>query len=493
MQFKPTSMAVAVAAAFATIPAAHALNLATTQGLLASGSAGSNVTYITGATAVTRAVFNTITQELCGSSIDVWKTGAAAAAPGNNLLISCTLANAAPVPAAVRGQNWVFNFALQGGSLTSVRGQSSTVALQNEFLTSALTGCDAAGSPGFTGVNTFGNCNGTVGTGLVAARSHGGFSDVESVIFSNIISGYTGLPAFQATAVTAGQAFGIAVNEPLYRALQQSQGITAADCRNDTFSTGTVVGTNDRAPACQPSISSQAYSSLINNLKNRAKQVATEIITVDGSGAAVPANATFSNIRRPDTSGTQASSNIFFLERPCSPLGQRIPATQGTLNNVQTLHASGSGDVRNALNGNASIATEPASDGNIVTANVTGTYRFGVLSAENRPGATDTYSYVKLDGLAINTEGTPVTSAQRQSLIDGNYNFGYELALHTNPTGFANSDALLKAIGTSLGNPTITNLTGIFVVRNGAFTNVTNPTQVAKGTRNGNSCSAWTW
>ena len=496
MNFKLNALTVAVASAFAAAPSAYALDLATTQGLLASGSAGTNVTYVSGATAPTRSVFLAIATELCAAgSIDVWKTGAATAAPGNNFLISCTLNSASPVPATLQGKNWAFNFAVQGGSLTSIRGQSTTVSLQNEFLTSALVGCDAAGAAGFGGYNTFGNCNAVVGTGLVAAQSHGGFSDVEKAIFSDQIATYTGLPAIAATAITAGQTFGVAVNTALYRALQESQGITVAarpECRDDTLG-GAVVGVDDRAPTCQPSISWQVYTSLINSLKNAAKSNATLLITKDGAGVAVPTNATFTNCRRPSTSGTQASSNVFFLSRPCSrgpeTLGERIPAGQGTISNVQTLNASGSGDVRNCLNGNAAIDTEANSDGILVSTPVTGTYRFGVLSGENRPAAGQSYSYVKIDGLAINTDGTPSTSNQRQSYIDGNYNFGFELALHTNPTGYANSDALLKAAGTALGNPTLTNLTGVFITRNATFSNTTHPTQVAKGTRGGNSCA----
>ena len=143
---------------------------------------------------------------------------------------------------------------------------------------------------------------------------------------------------------------------------------------------------------------------------------------------------------------------------------------------------SGSSNLRSCLN-----STTPA-NGVVVGALTTTDYRIGILSSENNPDPTDKFAFIKLDGTAVNED-----ALNRQTAIDGKYAFAYELALHTNvsttitPTAV---QALYDQIGVDLGNPTISNLRGVYALRGGAFAQTTFPTQIGKGLRSTGTTAA---
>jgi hypothetical protein len=101
---------------------------------------------------------------------------------------------------------------------------------------------------------------------------------------------------------------------------------------------------------------------------------------------------------------------------------------------------------------------------------------------ENIPVAgTDKWAFVKLDGVAPNAD-----AMQRQTAMDGNYSAFYELVAFTAATAFSEGQDLIKAVNTSLGNPGITNLAGLFITPVAGVTG----TNVGKVSRTaGNSCS----
>ncbi len=135
----------------------------------------------------------------------------------------------------------------------------------------------------------------------------------------------TGTPLFS-------QSFGVTVSWPLYQALQTAQGLTAGDV----------------TAANQPSITSLAYASLVSKtggVKTLAALVGDTALT-----------APLTLARRDDLSGTQASSNIFFVNGQCSGNGNQLVA-----NNVDMVVAKAGG-----LGGGLAIVAKADSTANLV-------------------------------------------------------------------------------------------------------------------------------
>ena len=178
--------------------------------------------------------------------------------------------------------------------------------------------------------------------------------------------------------------------------------------------------------------------------------------------------------RRVGTSGTQSSSNAFFLNTPCAtglpgggltPAGSNIAGTQ-SYNGGKVLVRSnnGSGDVKTQL----------------TAASTAGELAIGVLSLENVPSASEKFAFVKLNGVSPN-----VDAKQRQTAIDGDYEFWYELVAFTANDAFSEGADLINGTVVALGDPSITDLTGLFVTA-GAGVSGSN---VSKGYKQGNACS----
>jgi hypothetical protein len=479
MKFKPNTLAVAVAGAVGAMmlaPPALALNQART----AAAIGANRVVVLTGATAPTKIVWQAI-RSVCDVSaanpFDVYRNVATGTTPvidpgdsnfGNSFLYSCRL-KALGTP--WDGLDVAFNFGVDGGSFTSVTAMSAVAANWNPVVNDVNT-CVDNGRETTNGDTVWDSCS------TVARRSMGGFSDVEAAMFQDIIGSVTDptpggpngqtVSDIQSTAANAGQTFGLAVSATLYRSMQQAQGLPAG-CQDDA-SLGTPTGLDDRSPECQPSIATEAYTSLVQSSKS-------SLVRTQGWNAifAVPVGFPTKAVvcRRPDTSGTQASSNAYFLNRPCGrgPLTFGERPLQGTINtaNYQVIENSGSGNVRTCLT-QAGVAS------------------IGVLSGENVPGANQ-YAFIKLDGVAINEDAKNKISA-----IQGRYDFAYELVLHRNAQTTvtpAAASLVLNEVIDALGNPTTGDLTGLFQVPSSGFTHAANPTRVSKGSRGGLSCRPW--
>jgi hypothetical protein len=446
---------------------------------LAAMSAG-RVVYATGATAPTKIVYAAV-RRLCdvntssGNTIDIYKAGTVVGDPGdtsygNSFSYSCRLKSTLTDPngsaIAWAGQDAVISFAVSGGSFSSVLAMSTDTNRQNSFVRTDLLGCATTAS---TTLTSFGDKTYTGCSANARVRSQGGFSDVEAALFADLLAGVPGVGAadVEVSQTFAAQTFALAATEGLYRALQAAQGLPAG-CQDDNLLTGVVVGANDRSPACQPSISRQTYASIVNNDPFS--------VTRNDWSFVIPGSANPVVVcRRPASSGTQASSNAFFLNTPCGrgPLtfGERVPAgaADSALPGYNVIENSGSSDVRNCVNS-------------------TTNFGIGVLSGENAPVAnTDRYAFVKIDGVAVNED-----AKNRQSAIDGRYEFAYELVLHTNRNASVTPSVpgqLLKTLASNLGDPSLADLTGLFQVAAGGFTGPT----VSRATRGGNSCSPWAY
>lgn len=326
------------------------------------------------------------------------------------------------------------------------------------------TALPALGIP--TSAGNTANAAAVAGDSLAPSLPVGGFSDVEAAILPAVLGGGDVSSAGTEGQAYIGQVFGVVASTPLYRALQVAQGVSAAAISADT--------TFD--PALAPNITSAQYVAIA------AQGGAYETDWSPVLGSAGTGHKVIL-ARRVDTSGTQASSNAFFLKSPCTNgvLANLNPAVvANSTSTFEVYEGSGTGNVK------ARITT---------AANSTGTDNFavGVISLENNwrtEGAANAgYRYLKLDG--NHPEAGDVVYA-RATATSGAYPFHMETRnfVANSATGFG--ALIVGQITTALANPPSTSCA---VLGRGLTLNplggssCTVGMQVAKGTNLGNSCS----
>ena len=306
---------------------------------------------------------------------------------------------------------------------------------------------------------------------LAPALPVGGFSDVEPGILPATLGGGNAAVNAKGTAAPAnfGQAFGIIVSKPLYRALQVKQGIAAnTDALDPNYD-----------PANAPSITKQQYVAIAD----QAGAFHTDwspILGAAGTGHKVIL------ARRVNSSGTQASSSAFFLANPCASgaLGALIPAAAAdTSPTFEVFEGAGTGNVKTR------ISTASNSVG-------TDNFAIGVVSLENdwrsdTSTTTNGYRFVKIDG--VHPEAGDTANA-RATVTSGAYPFhmeSYSFERNT-PAKSAFETGIIAAINTALVAPPTLASCAVFprgLTLNpaaGSICNLGDP--VINGTNFGNSC-----
>lgn len=393
---------------------------------------------LTGASATSIAYVKAL-KGLCGGTFTVYKTDATTTALGNFFTAKCSsnfsgLSNAGGVAVDAVAFN------VSGGSFTAVSGSAGTATFA---FVPTTGGTAAAGTANLAGISL----QTGVTASLTGLKSRGGFLDIEPTAFpeSELIAAGVSASTLSAktTPASFSQLFGVAVSNDLYRALQNAQGITVPG------------GADHRLPAYQPSISRAQYTAIVVDAFNSAKQDVTDLLGVPAGKLTL--------CRRVSTSGTQASSNQYFLNTfigsdgaNAGAYGVADLATYGAgsgLDTYEVQEGGGTSDARNCLNANG--------------------YGIGVLSLENNPAATIAtgelggYRFVKLNGVAAYDGAGSVASAK-----NGSYEFWYQSQKFAND---ATGTAVLDAIDAELTD--LTGLTGLFpnadnqFTRNGSNTN----------------------
>lgn len=224
----------------------------------------------------------------------------------------------------------------------------------------------------------------------------GGLSDVEGALFPNSIGGGDVGRFGTETDVGVGQAFAVIASIPLYRAMQAAQGITVAD--------------PNFAPENAPNITSAQYAGIISPGGEK-----TWSSIVPGSTNEVIL------ARRVDTSGTQASSDAFFLRNPCNAgVGQqlskrtRLSSEPGV---IEVLEGSSGGAVYVRVT-TASNSTDPKKSFAIGVASAEGNWRTSTSANSNG------YRVLKVDGVHPETGDTDFS---RLTTVNGHYKFHMEL------------------------------------------------------------------
>lgn len=491
---KYTKLALACAAALSG--QAFALTPATTPDV---------TLYMSGASAPTVTAYQAV-RNMCngnGADMHAYIGGTSVVRPGetnssNFFAYFCTLKNTGSYP-ALDGKKALIYHSVDGGSFNSIGPVLDTtgtvqfpIKFLKDILATATSGCSAApagnnadGIPTYTACGNATRARPAVGVGA----SDGGFSDVEAAIFQDQLAtldasdlNVGGLTSIGALAT---QTFGIAVSNDLYKAMQDAE--KAAGKMDSTCATG------DFTPGkCQPNISREQYQSIASNSGGYHTDWAP-IVGAAGSGKNVHL------CRRVDTSGTQASSNVFFMQNPCArgvlTGGELVPANaSNTTPTFIVTENSSTGNVKTCLN-------------NATTAAAADKFRIGVVSAENIVGGSDSWHFVKVDGVSPNarkvllgstddnadglSDGWAVDAKQRRTTIDGDYNFAMELVINWVGDAGGVKDQFFGQLQTVVSDPLdpSRDLTGISINPLSGYDNPTYPAQVHKGTRFGNSCT----
>jgi len=344
------------------------------------------------------------------------------------------------------------------GAIPTVGPAATSVVADSNVL--KLTGCGAiSGAPGsFTAA-----CTGTEKRSPDVALSDVNPAQLPGTMPSG--PNYFTLDQIAAASTrNAMQGFGIAVNPNAYLALQKqnvADGLLPATCIGSAA-----------LPDCQPSIRKADYASLISAEGN--------IKDSDSLFNSAVAAGEVTVCRRVDTSGTQATSNTFFLNNVCGNIGYQgaynpLGATDSAPGTLVYNEGSGTGNAKTCLNNAAG-------------------YRLGVLSLENTPTGTDTWKFVKIDGVSPNYTAAggvvQFDSNQRQQFASGAYTYALEMFSAVQPTATPDQLAFASALNTKLGDSTASNLAGIgYFDLPGTWVGNSLANQQTRVTRNNNNCA----
>lgn len=432
---KLTKLAIAVAATFV---AGQAFAVPVTQADVISARSGATLkeTWISGASAPTFNVFDGFATGCDANSVSIFTSNTAAGKPGSigdYSAYACTRSGVVTVlyHTAAGG-----SFNAYAPHLPSTLGlapdASALPAVLQRVKNVGTATCTGDGvytptnSPAYLTVGStipvkFGCTRNTAATlaDSAPALPAGGFSDVEAKLWGYSVSAY----GTEADA-NVSQAFGVIVTTKLYRALQVAQGLYASTAAADS-------GDASYSPANAPNITSAQYAAIVQDGGGYQTDW-SPILGATGTGKTIKLT------KRVETSGTQASSNAFFLNKPCasgSPQGQLFPAT-----------ASVGGLVLTQQSGTSGVKTQMTT----INADASQNFGIGVVSLENTPAAD--YKFVKIDG--VHPEAGDTTNA-RATMMDGSYKFVMEMKSFVANSASVSDAALINAISAALGNPAV--------------------------------------
>jgi len=454
----------------ATLVSAQAFAVTPAQILTAKNANNINEAWLSGASAPTFMLYDGFAKDCDAGTMSIYTNQAASNAAvrpgsiGNFMAYACRRG----------GKVSVLYHTVAGGSLMAYLPHTTGQFENRPAQIAGSTTCTLVANT-FNGVPVYKGCAMATGSAYpitsdtAPGRPAGGVSDVEASAFGALVGGDINAKGVESEA-NVGQVFGLAVSTNLYRALQTAQGINvAADPNFD--------------PVNAPNITSAQYASMAAAGSGYQTDW-SPILGAAGAGKAV-------NVaRRVPTSGTQASSNIFFLRNPCSA------GENGALTPAVT-----SDSIPGAF-----VVTENSSTGNVKTtitnAHNAGQFAIGVVSLENdwrvESAANAQYRFVKVDNVhpevgsqqGTNPNGTPFYTA-RTTAINADYKFYMELrqyvATPTAQTGTYGAVVIPEIIA-ALADPASCAATPRGLTISPLAGSACDGTVVAKGTRFGNNC-----
>lgn len=329
---------------------------------------------------------------------------------GNDFLISClSTANIVGLPT---GTHIVVVKETAGGSANGVLNVARQTNLSNFITptgTNLSTNCTAAptNAGGSGGLQTYQvrSCAATLSN--TAAPPHVGISDIDPRSFV----GTAGVTAADAAALSVDPGlqvlFAPIVSEALRNRLQTIQGLTSG---SDTLA---------NVPSIPKSVLAGIFAGQIFDWAQ---------VYINGQQVGVSGDTSAYVCRRGETSGTQTSFEIHFLNENCNR-GEATPSfvtpDQASCLNGGCAWNAATGGGANQFGDDFVFAGAGSGDvRNCVSFNTASQYRIGVASTERLPltsGTADRFRYVRIDG-----QEPTLVAAQ-----EGRYNFFTENTLNT--------------------------------------------------------------
>jgi ABC-type phosphate transport system substrate-binding protein len=300
----------------------------------------------------------------------------------------------------------------------------------------APVGTDTIGLPAYQDVI----CNQT----LVNKTTEAGLSDVEPALFKGSVAGLDDAAIAKLGVAPINQlVFGVPVTTGLRDALQTAQ------VANGTLAAGCV---GSETEACMPSLTKSQITGIYTGTLSTWDQLGL-------TNAADPYNAVWT-ARRVQTSGTQTSARVYFLNDPCvANMASFVEDPAGPLATTNAAACSAADPIAAGY----TPTFQGSGSGNVVTCmnahQTNNRWAVGVLSTEFVAGSAGNtgYRFIKVDGSAPTL----------YNAANGNYQYVMEATLQkrvgaTNPTagddlvmydamvaGF-NSPAVVAAIDTGM-------------------------------------------
>jgi hypothetical protein len=438
--------------------------------------------------------------------------GASTSSNTNLRAFRCTLKTNAAAP-SLSGKTVLFHYSAIDGSGSGVKPVASAVSLTGLPVVLGRKFIDITNAcpntPGVLSAPTTVtpansaqyNCN--IGTTTETRTPIAGASDVEPALFSgvNAVSAFGDVTQadLDALEVKPGRAviFGVHGNKALWLELQKRQGIVPTSATAPIMPFITTVNattnalTNSANPlftseAMRPNITKAEYRSIVQGNATDLKTINGTLTPVAGTSNPVP----FALARRVNGSGTQAMSNVYFLNNGCGVLGgAALPPTaayfdSGDASGYQVQEGSATSDVVFQFQsksfpaiGVVSLETTPRGD-----------YTLNIIPGNTDGTPKNAYAPLKIDGV----------SPTRANVINGSYEYFGEETIQWNKNvissgsltdtfmnQFVNSAASIATLSTlanqtQLGSAALSSYNGL---------PSTNTTWIMNSGRSGNNCA----
>jgi hypothetical protein len=414
--------------------------------------------YVTGASAQKVAVAAVVPATVFAVAADVVKittpaTNTTNASTGWLGMSKAALTGGTSVPTLVLYNN-------TNGSAAGVNQLLSTTATEAEAFTMSLPDATCTALPAVAPWTS--TCSSQVAHETDLALSDVGLGEFAPTGVLRSVPGVTYIANSAVTSVATGlEGFGVIVNKKLYSALQAqnvNEGLLPATCAplpvapsTVSISTGTIVN----GGACQPSLRSADYTTIA---QSGGSFGGSEALALVPSQAA----AMVYLCRRDDLSGTQAASNIQFLNSACGLAGYGGALTPAT-DPVAPATTNTAGLTVIAA---ADSSTEKVESPCVTVTGATG-YALGVVSlgesdeADVAYAGTKNFYFVKIDGASPNFIGATLDATHRTAIMNGNYKFATDMVALTRNTIAGNAATIATALINDIKNSTLSSLTGI--------------------------------
>ncbi len=294
---------------------------------------------------------------------------------------------------------------------------------------------------------------------LVADRAGvvfvGGLLDVQPTAFPPAVLAGLTVPATPGVGVQ--QAFGVAVSIPLYTEMFNSQK-SAGGATVDKPIPSTCAVTDTAKLECVPTIGKGQMAAIMSSTDTNAAYTngANFLATTLASGTELR------YIRRPNTSGTQASAQNYFLGLPCSAtslsvVDEPLPSSNDEVDTVAVTGFTPAvldlndvlvNSIRVLLAGGTTNVRQELSKPTVQSGNPN--YAIGVMSGENNQTTGNSFRWLRVQGAAMSENAAPANGQlNRQAVINGSYDFYFE-SVYAPGTGAGAAGAFWAPVSNTL-------------------------------------------